>query len=416
MRVALLCLLCLLAVPAGVSAADGPPLADAGLDQRGTADRPVYLDGTGSADPDGTLDGYRWRVDGPSGTAVPVDCESCARTRFVPRTLGRYTVVLTVTDDAGHTATDRLYVRVGASGAVGSVGGVALALDGPQTATVGETVRYRATVRATERPATLEWRIDGRVVRTHASVDDDATDALEYTVGERGRYRVNVTVTDAAGDRATASLNTTATGTASDGVPQGPQPTVTGPRLLTGGVDSATYRLDSTDGSYVDWFLDDRRVGEGRAVTVSLTPGAHALHANRQTSQGPVRLTFAGNETGVVVDPGPTLDVAVLHGGDVLSVDARALDFVGDLDALALSVDGERVDTASARDDGAVRLNGTYVFAAGTHEVVVNASDARGQRARVARNVTIGDGASTVECTETTPLTWLPPIPVCEVV
>ncbi|GGL20841.1 hypothetical protein GCM10009037_00160 [Halarchaeum grantii] len=415
MRVALLCLLVLLAAPTGVLATDGPPLADAGLDQRGTLDRPVYLDGTGTTDPDGTLDDYRWRVEGPSGTAVPLDCETCVRTRFVPRTLGRYTVALTVTDDAGHTATDRLYVRVGTSGAVGSVGDVAVALDGPRTATVGDTVRYRARVNVTERPAALEWRIDGRVVRTRAAAAADAA-VLEYTVRERGRYRVNVTATDAAGDRATASLNTTATGTASDGVPQGPQPTVTGPRLLTGGVDSATYRLDSTDGSYVDWFLDDRRVGEGRAVAVSLTPGTHALHAVRQTSQGPVRLTFAGNETGVVVDPGPTLDVAVLHGGDALSVDARAVDPVGDLDVLALSVDGERVDTASARDDGAVRLNGTYAFAAGTHEVVVSASDARGQSARVARNVTIGDGAPTVECTETTPITWLPPVLVCEVV
>ncbi|QLC34245.1 hypothetical protein EFA46_008515 [Halarchaeum sp. CBA1220] len=411
MRVALLCLLVLLAAPTGVLATDGPPLADAGLDQRGTVDRPVYLDGTGATDPDGALADYRWRVAGPSGTAVPLDCETCARTHFVPRTLGRYTVSLTVADDAGDTATDRLYVRIGAGGAAVADGDVTLALDGPRTATVGDTVRYRARVNATERPMSLEWRIGGRVVRTHAPADDAV---LDYTVRERGRYRVSVTATDAAGDRATASLNATATGTASDGVPQGPQPTVTGPRVLTGGADSATYRLDSTGGSYVDWFLDDRRVGEGPAVAVSLTPGAHDLHAVRQTSQGPVRLTFAGNETEVVVDPGPTLDVAVLHGGDALSVDARAFDPVGDLDVLALSVDGEPVD--AARDAGAARLNGTYAVAAGTHDVVVSASDARGQSARVARNVTIEARSPRVECTETTPITWLPPVLVCEVV
>ena len=48
----------------------GPPLADAGLDQDVEQGTTVLLDGTGSRDPDGRIDAYRWRIETPAGAAT----------------------------------------------------------------------------------------------------------------------------------------------------------------------------------------------------------------------------------------------------------------------------------------------------------------------------------------------------------
>ena len=47
---------------------NSPPVADAGPDQHRPEDQPVYLDGSGSYDPDGTIVSYRWQQTG--GPAV----------------------------------------------------------------------------------------------------------------------------------------------------------------------------------------------------------------------------------------------------------------------------------------------------------------------------------------------------------
>jgi hypothetical protein len=90
----------------------GPPLADAGLDQDVEQGTTVLLDGTGSRDPDGRIDAYRWRIETPAGAETTPRDPTSGRTSFVADEAGRYAVTLQVTDDEGNTATDTLYVDV----------------------------------------------------------------------------------------------------------------------------------------------------------------------------------------------------------------------------------------------------------------------------------------------------------------
>lgn len=84
-----------------------PPVADAGPDQTVEATGPdgaqVTLDGSGSSDPDGDALTYTW--EGPFGTATGVSL-----TVTIP--LGTHTVILTVDDGKGATASDTVEITV----------------------------------------------------------------------------------------------------------------------------------------------------------------------------------------------------------------------------------------------------------------------------------------------------------------
>jgi len=101
--------------PVTVAAANEAPLADAGLDQSVPAGTTVYLDATGSRDPDGSVAGYEWIVEAPNGSTVLPDDFTDPRTSFVPTRTGRYEVTVIVTDDEGVNARDTLYVDVGSA-------------------------------------------------------------------------------------------------------------------------------------------------------------------------------------------------------------------------------------------------------------------------------------------------------------
>jgi hypothetical protein len=96
----------------GAATAGGGPMADAGLDQSVSVNTTVQLDATGSAHPDGEIEGYEWRIETPDGRDIAPECATCARTAFTPDTPGRYEVTVTVTGSEGETASDTLYVNV----------------------------------------------------------------------------------------------------------------------------------------------------------------------------------------------------------------------------------------------------------------------------------------------------------------
>ena len=89
-----------------------PPTADAGDDQTVTAGDTVFLDGTGSSDPDGTISGYAWSQRSGPTVALAADI---AQPTFTAPTVAQNTVLtfrLTVTDNRAATATDVVLITV----------------------------------------------------------------------------------------------------------------------------------------------------------------------------------------------------------------------------------------------------------------------------------------------------------------
>lgn len=90
--------------------ANQPPVANAGADQSVVAGGDVLLDGSGSTDADGTIASYDWQQ--ISGTVVALSGAGATRTFTTPNAADTLVFRLTVTDDAGATATDDVTVTV----------------------------------------------------------------------------------------------------------------------------------------------------------------------------------------------------------------------------------------------------------------------------------------------------------------
>ncbi len=102
---------------ASVSIVDNvPPIADAGYDQRVPSGGLVSLDGGFSTDPDGVIVSYVWNFNDGSSNGT-----GRALTHVFPAD-GVYTVVLTVTDNKGATASDSVIITVGRSLTEASLG------------------------------------------------------------------------------------------------------------------------------------------------------------------------------------------------------------------------------------------------------------------------------------------------------
>ena len=98
--------------------ANTPPVSDAGGDYQVTdsdsnGTETVILDGSGSFDPDGTIQAYEWKEGG--------DVLGSAAVLEHGFSLGTHTVSLTVTDDKGATASDTSLVNVLPAGGPDSV-------------------------------------------------------------------------------------------------------------------------------------------------------------------------------------------------------------------------------------------------------------------------------------------------------
>ena len=95
-----------------VEAGNQPPNADAGPDQTlqdldGSGDELVFLDGSGSSDPDGTIVSYSW-FEGPT-TGTPI---ATGVAPPVTLAVGTHTLTLVAEDEDGDTASDELSILV----------------------------------------------------------------------------------------------------------------------------------------------------------------------------------------------------------------------------------------------------------------------------------------------------------------
>jgi len=187
------------AADSGAEPSNTPPLAEAGLDREVRAGATVWLDATGSRDPDGEIAGYEWTITAPNGTTFTPGCADCGRTEFVPAREGRYNVTVTVTDDDGATRSDTLYVDV--NGTLPSA-----SLTGPTDPTVDEDATYTVELDEPRAVETVVWRSNQSLEREVAVDGETDAESTDFTFEDAEPRRLRVLVRTAANQRTAAEL------------------------------------------------------------------------------------------------------------------------------------------------------------------------------------------------------------------
>lgn len=383
------------------------PLADAGLDQEVRKGATVLLDGTGSRDPDGSIERYRWSIQTPNGENVTPECSDCARTEFTPSDVGRYRVTLTVTDDDGATSSDTLYVDV-SPGAEPTI-----SLSGLQQPTEGDTVTYTADLDAgTSALDYVVWTVDGTEIANHTLSPGQDSDSATKRFPTAGERTVSATVYDVDGQSSTSSLSVAVQReTESPESPEPPNssiadrnsPTVTGDAVITGakplnGQYEVQLDASPSDVASVEWWNAAGSVANGQSLTRTWKPGDHTLYAVVTYDDGSENVaTFADGTTTVVADPRPNASFGALDRYGAISGSGTGLDEYGNLDTLRVEVDGETVATARSTVRGRTRLDAdrqkTFHFSYSeftpgeSYSVTLIATDERGQTAKVSREI-----------------------------
>ncbi|WP_212004141.1 PKD domain-containing protein [Chitinophaga sp. HK235] len=189
----------------GETPGNRPPVARAGNNISITLPvNAVQLDGSASSDPDGIIISYQWEKAG--GPAATIESPASARTTVSGLVVGSYTFELTVTDNKGITAKDRVTVTVYPEGHKSPVANAgrsmtitlpasAVKLDGSASYSPdGQLVKY------------FWQRIFGDVAAQIISADKD----IAFVTGlVKGIYEFMLTVTDDKGENATATVTLT---------------------------------------------------------------------------------------------------------------------------------------------------------------------------------------------------------------
>ena len=258
--------------------ANQPPLADPNGPYSGTAGMPVAFDGSASSDPDGTVVSYSWDFgDGSTGSgATPTHTYAAD---------GNYTVTLTVTDDAGDSASATTAATIGAVGNQPPVSDP----NGPYSGTVGVPVAFDGS--ASSDP-------DGTVVSYSWDFGDGSKGSgaiPTHTYAADGNYTVTLTVTDDAGDSASAATSAT--------IGLGNLPPLSNPNGPYSGTVGVPLMFDGSastdpDGSIVSysWDFGDGSTGSGQSpvhtyradatyhVTLQVTDDAGASDSSMTTA------------------------------------------------------------------------------------------------------------------------------------
>jgi PGF-CTERM protein len=285
-----------------------------------TVGETVMLDAGESADGDGTITAFEWRVDGEIvGTTE--------RLSYTFEAAGEHTVALTVTDGDGATATASETVPVNAM----PTASVSVT---PTEPTVGESVTFdgAGSTDGDGMISAYEWTVDGETVGEGAS--------LSYAFEAAGEHAVGLTVTDDddATDSASVTVSVNAPPTAAFAVAP-VRPTI-GETVALDGSDSIDG--DGTIGAYA-WTIDGEVIGEGQSLSYAFeTPGEHTIGLTVTDDQGVTNVT----STTVSVNAPPTAAFAVSTTeptvGESVAFDASgSTDADGDVATYEWDLDGD---------------------------------------------------------------------------
>jgi PKD repeat protein len=248
-----------------------PPVCDANGPYSGTVGQPVSFDGSGSNDPDGTVDSYAWDFgDGSTDTG--------SNPTHTYLTSGTFTVTLTVTDNDGASSTCTTTAEIGEAPNEPPV----CDANGPYNGTVGQPVSFDGS--GSSDP-------DGTVDSYVWDFGDGSTDTGSnptHTYAAPGTFTVTLTVTD--NDGASSTCETTANITAEPNEPpicdaNGPYSGTVGQPVSFDG--SGSSDPDGTIDSYV-WDF-----GDGSTDT-----GSNPTHTYQTSGSFTVTLTVTDNDGG----------------------------------------------------------------------------------------------------------------------
>ncbi|WP_256299487.1 PKD domain-containing protein [Haloarchaeobius salinus] len=178
-------------------------------------------------------------------------------------------------------------------------------------------------------------------------------------------------------------------------------PTVHGPQVVTGSRPlTASYRVGNAPPSralqQVVWFRGSGRFASGDSTSLDWSPGDHRLFAIVHYTDGSSEVvTFSNGRTRVVADPEPSIALSDLDANGSLRGTFTAGDDYGNLVDVVVEVDGRTVYERHASRVGSRPTLGSRVESEfelaevepnSTHEVVVRATDGRGQTATLRRD------------------------------
>lgn len=179
------------------------PTADAGLDQSKHVGTLVTLDGSQSADIDGTIQSYKWTVVTDPSENVALSDSTAVNPGFTPSKVGDYVFELQVTDDDGAQSTDQVTVKVA---------------NDPPTANAGadQTVKPRTTVTLDGRGSsdpddtslTYAWTLLTKPAKSTAQLTGATTAQPTLKPDKEGAYVVQLVVTDEHGSHSVADTMT----------------------------------------------------------------------------------------------------------------------------------------------------------------------------------------------------------------
>jgi PKD repeat protein len=223
-----------------------PPVADANGPYTGDEGSLIEFDGSGSSDPDGTIDSYDWDFgDGTSATGETVT-HAYAQD-------GTYTATLTVTDDDGEEGTGSAQVEVA------DIDPVVAFSYSPTSPAAQSPVQFTDESTSYDGVASWSWDFDGD------GTEDSASQNPAHSYNSAGEYTVSLTVEEADGDSDMATQIITVS------APNQPPDANAGPDQTANEGETVNFDgssssdSDGTIDSY-DWDFGDETTGAGETT------------------------------------------------------------------------------------------------------------------------------------------------------
>jgi hypothetical protein len=189
-----------------VTTGNSRPVADAGPDQTAAVSDTVYLDGSGSSDPDFDLLTYQWSFTSrPAGSTATLSDPNVVGPSFDVDVGGTYIVQLIVNDGALDSDPPDSMLVITASPPIADAGA-------DQTVSPGDTVALNGGGSSDPEgdSLTYSWSFDSRPTSSSATLSDDTAVAPTFVADLAGLYVLQLIVNDGSADSVADTVTITA--------------------------------------------------------------------------------------------------------------------------------------------------------------------------------------------------------------